>query len=144
MSVYGAPERVYVELEWYDGPRAGVADVDGEPHRFKSLFDERADDFSDLFEVWPIDPEALRLETAQWNLFVAWNDLFEAGATSTDSHPGQGGIDARWDELQSGLGAERVAVPAHARKARGKFVRSDRDRRYDASGPDYSMRWCLE
>ncbi|WP_405594401.1 hypothetical protein OG741_01840 [Streptomyces sp. NBC_01410] len=25
-------ERVYVELEWYDGPRAGLADVDVVPH----------------------------------------------------------------------------------------------------------------
>ncbi|MEU1486953.1 hypothetical protein [Streptomyces sp. NPDC005752] len=28
-------ERVYAELEWYDGPRrVGLADIDGKPHYF--------------------------------------------------------------------------------------------------------------
>jgi hypothetical protein len=40
MITYGPPERVYVENEWYDGPRAGVPNINGMPHRFKSLFDE--------------------------------------------------------------------------------------------------------
>lgn len=31
---FGPPEKVYVENDWYDGPRARVADIDGVPHRF--------------------------------------------------------------------------------------------------------------
>ncbi|MEW2181071.1 hypothetical protein AB0890_32680 [Streptomyces sp. NPDC005406] len=27
-------ERVHVELEWYDGPRVGLAYIAGEPHYF--------------------------------------------------------------------------------------------------------------
>ncbi|MEU1599593.1 hypothetical protein ABZ468_44040 [Streptomyces sp. NPDC005708] len=27
-------ERVYVELEWYDGARVGLAGIDGKPHYF--------------------------------------------------------------------------------------------------------------
>jgi hypothetical protein len=30
-------ERVHVELDWYDGPRGGLADVDGLPHYFQSV-----------------------------------------------------------------------------------------------------------
>jgi len=25
-------ERVYAELEWYDGPRVGLGDIGGKPH----------------------------------------------------------------------------------------------------------------
>ncbi len=143
MNVYGAPERVYVELEWYDGPIAGVADVNGEPHRFKRRFDVRADDYADLFDVWPIDTETLQLEIEQWNLFVAWNELYETGNASADSHPARGGINARWDEINALLRAAHGAVPAHAKSARCQLVLIDRDRRYEASGPDYLMRWSL-
>jgi hypothetical protein len=143
MKAYGATERVYVELEWCDGPIAGVADVNGAPHRFKRRFDEAADEYANLFHVWPIGDEPLRLEIEQWRLFVDWNALYEAGQAATDSHPGQGGIDARWDEITAVLEADREAVPADAKTALGQLVRIDRDRRYDASGPDYSMSWCL-
>ncbi|WP_327738300.1 hypothetical protein OG749_35445 [Streptomyces nojiriensis] len=29
--IAGGFRRVYAEFEWYDGPRAGLADVDGRP-----------------------------------------------------------------------------------------------------------------
>ena len=44
MTEYGPFENVYGELEWYDGPRSGIADVNGIPHRFKPLFDEADDE----------------------------------------------------------------------------------------------------
>jgi hypothetical protein len=41
-------EPVYVELDWYDGPRAGLASVDGVPHNFRAARDyctgEESDD----------------------------------------------------------------------------------------------------
>jgi hypothetical protein len=43
MTQYGPSETVYVENEWYDGPRAGIGDVNGVPHRYVSLFDEEED-----------------------------------------------------------------------------------------------------
>ena len=56
---FGPPETVYVENDWYDGPRAGVSDINGVPHRFKSLFDEKEDEYLATFLVWPIDEAAL-------------------------------------------------------------------------------------
>jgi hypothetical protein len=55
MIKYGPPERVYVENDWYDGPRAGIADINGMPHRFKSLFDEEVGEDVGTFMVWPVD-----------------------------------------------------------------------------------------
>lgn len=53
-------ERVYVELEWYDGPREGVADVDDW---------DRFDD-ADGYSVLPVSEDALTLEREQWAIFV--------------------------------------------------------------------------
>ncbi|MFZ3194490.1 MAG: hypothetical protein WA154_14965 [Moraxellaceae bacterium] len=53
MENFAEPEKVYVEIDWYDGPRSGVADVNGIPHYFVSFFDEEDNVFS-IFTIWPI------------------------------------------------------------------------------------------
>jgi hypothetical protein len=42
--MYGPPEQVLVEHEWYDSPRTGIAIVNGQPHRFRSQWDEAEDE----------------------------------------------------------------------------------------------------
>ena len=141
MDEYGPLENVYVEGEWWDGPRAGIADVDGRPHRFKALFDE--DDDGDLkpFLVWPIHEDELQLEIEQWRIFVEWNRRYEARLARTDSHPANGGISRRWDELQALLRTRSTEVPPEARRAAARFVRIDGASRYDFSGPCYRVQW---
>lgn len=143
MNEFGPPERVYVENERYDGPRAGVADVNGVPHRFKSLYDEADDDYLGTFLVWPIDDASLQLEIEQWQIFVEWNARYEADLSTVESHPGQGGVNLRWDEIEMTLRASREQIPADARRARVEVELLDRERRYEAGGPDYRLRWCL-
>lgn len=62
MSEYGPPERVYVENEWFDGPRAGIADLQGAPHRFKALYDDTENQSLGTFFVWPVDEITVELE----------------------------------------------------------------------------------
>lgn len=140
---YGPPERVYVENEWYDGPRSGVADINGAPHRFQSLFDETDDEYLGTFMVWPIDETSLSLEIEQWRIFVEWNALYEAGKVATDLHPGQGGINPRWDELEVLLKRSRSDIPVDAKKALAVFERVEQTNRYEPSGPDYKLRWRI-
>ncbi|MFE0646304.1 hypothetical protein ACFW2Y_32565 [Streptomyces sp. NPDC058877] len=45
-------ERVYTQLEWYDGPRVGLADIDGEPHCFQN-HNYGLGDEDDGYRVWP-------------------------------------------------------------------------------------------
>lgn len=92
--------------------------------------------------VWPIDETSLRLEIEQWRIFVEWNVLYEAEKVSTDSHPGQGGINPRWDELDVLLKRSRSDIPADAKKAIAEFERVDNMNRYEPSGPDYKLRCC--
>lgn len=131
-------ERVYVELEWYDGLREGVADVNGVPHYFQSLHWDQVGD-ADEFSVWPASEDALTLEREQWAIFAKWNQRHEAGAVTLESHPGHGGIDARYDELTALLGPHRQA-PDDARRLLGE-VRFVKGGRYRVDGVDYWVRW---
>lgn len=143
MLKYGPPEHVFVETEWYDGPRAGIANVNGLPHRFASQWDEQEDEYLGTFLVWPVHPEELLLEQEQWQIFVRWNDQYEAGTASTDTHPGNPGTNARWDELDALLAGPRAALPEAAQRARAQMVPLERERRYAESGPSYQMSWGL-
>lgn len=144
MTDFGSPEKVYVELEWYDGPRVGVADINGLPYRFKALFDEPADEYLGTFLVFPITDEALALEIEQWRIFVAWNTRYEAGEVTVESHPGHGGINSRWDEIELLLKKSRDEVPVNAKKALAKFEPLNREKRYEECGPDYALRWSIQ
>lgn len=112
--------------EWYDGPRAGIADINGMPHRFKSLFDEGEGEYLGTFMVWPVDKRVVDLEIEQWCIFVDSNALYESGHADTDSHPGHGGRNARLEEIESQLKQSRSNVPASAKRARAEVTRIDR------------------
>jgi hypothetical protein len=136
-------EKVHVETDWHDGPRAGIASIHGIPHRFKSNFDEQGDEFLSTFLVWPVSSRELELEIEQWGMFVEWNARFESGEAGTDSHPGAGGINARWDEIEAAVRQRRIDVPAGARLATAQFKRIDRKQRYEKCGPDYLLCWSF-
>ena len=143
MIQYGPPEKVYVELEWYDGPRFGIADISAVPHRFKSLFDEADDEYLGTFIVWPVATETLALEIEQWKIFVEWNSRYERGEASEKSHPGFSGQNPRWDALSELLAQSRSEVPVGAKKALAQLEHLSREGRYENDGPDYTLSWCL-
>jgi hypothetical protein len=143
MNKLNLPEKVYVENDWYDGPRSGVADINGIPHRFRSNFDEQLDEYLGTFVVWPIDDQALALEIERWQIFVAWNTRYEAGEATTESHPGHGGISARWDELERLLKQSRTEVPAAALQATAEMHDVEGSVRYASSGPGYLLSWRI-
>ena len=128
--------RVFVEVDWWDGPRAGLVDIDGEAHYFWS----RGEDFPvDHYLVWPASDAVVAMEREQWEVFVRWNQRREAGLAGIDSHPGHGGIDARYDELTALL-AEHHEPPAGARVLVAEW-RFDDGERYRLGGLGYWVRW---
>ncbi|MES4890036.1 hypothetical protein [Streptomyces sp. NPDC096012] len=131
-------ERVYAELEWHDGPRAGLADIEGRPHYFLNDDYDHADE-ADEYRVWPASEAAVDLEREQWAIFARWNERYEAGSVGPETHPGQGGLDARYDELALLLAQHRQA-PDDARRRVGE-VRFDAGARYRVEGLDYWFRW---
>lgn len=133
-------EKVYVENEWYDGPRKGVADYKGVPHRFIANFDELKG-YEDTFKLFPVTDEELTLEIEQWKIYVEWNKKYESGELTVDSHPGHGGIDKRWDEIEELLSPKRDIIPSNAIDADATFEQSDQEKRYESTGPSYGVVW---
>lgn len=48
-------DRVYTINDYYDGPRLGIADVDGVPHIYEAEFDYSSDEYGDAYFVSAID-----------------------------------------------------------------------------------------
>ncbi len=94
------PETVHMVWDIYDGVRSGIADHAGQPHYFNCIFDDEAQEYSQNFELTAIDKETLNLAQEQWNIYRAWELKFHSGIVKLDTHPGHGGIDQRYDELE--------------------------------------------
>ncbi|MCP2337520.1 hypothetical protein [Actinomadura rupiterrae] len=130
--------RVLVELHWYDGLRAGLAELDGKAHYFQSR-DPVGPVEEVEYDVWPATDNAVAMEREQWAIYLEWNQRYEAREAGLDSHPGHGGVDARHDELASLLTPHRQA-PADAWQLRADW-RFGRGARYRAEGIDTWVRW---
>lgn len=128
-------EPTYVDLEWYDGPRKGLALVDGVPHYYEGREYDRADE-ADEYLVWPASEAAVALEREQWAIFIRYQ-LSDAGL---EQYPADGGVDARYDELQLLLAPHRQA-PDGARRLVGEVRFDDGDDRYRLDGVDHWFRW---
>jgi hypothetical protein len=48
-------DRVYTLNDYYDGPRIGIADVDGVPHVYEAEFDHSSDEYGDTYFVSPVN-----------------------------------------------------------------------------------------
>ncbi|MEV6103003.1 hypothetical protein [Nocardia sp. NPDC051981] len=131
-------ERVYVESARYDWPREGLADIGGQPHYFEGQSFTRVD-AGYMFNVWPASAQAVAWELEWWANFACWDQRYIAGEAGVDTHPGRGGIDARYDELQELLAPHR-RVPANARKLLAE-TRFDKGDRYRVDGTDMWFRW---
>ena len=143
MTNFGPQQHVCVENEWYDGPVAGIVDTNGHPHRFRRIFDEAEDEYSEAFFLWPVKNEELALEIEQWQIYVEFNTRYEAGIVGTELHPGHGNINKRWDEIHALLKPNRSQVPSNATKALANFEWIDRENRYEVSGPNYTLGWIF-
>ncbi len=106
------PEQVYMVWDIYDGVRSGIADFHGEPHYFESRFSEDIDDFSELFDLKKIDAKTLEIAIEQWAIYRDWEAEFHSGQVSLQTHPGHGGVDERYDELEAELKPRISAAPS--------------------------------
>ncbi|MBK3574789.1 hypothetical protein JHN63_13385 [Streptomyces sp. MBT65] len=128
-------EPTYVDLEWYDGPRKGLALIHGVPHYYEGWeYDARDEAYE--YAVWPASEAAVAMEREQWAIFVRYQVSDPRG----DEHPGLEGIDARYDELDLLLAPHRQA-PEGARRLLGEMRFDDGDDRYRLDGVDHWFRW---
>jgi hypothetical protein len=82
-----ALDKVYTVTDYYDGPRAGVAEFRGQPHYYECQFDETSDNWSDTFLLRPIDSETFKLALEDWDIWERWNVAREAEEVDLDTSP---------------------------------------------------------
>jgi hypothetical protein len=119
-------ERVHTVNNYYDGPRLGAADLGGRPHLYESIFDEAADEYSDLFWVMPIDESRFSLVMEAWAIWLRWQAAFRSGNASSDTHPALPEDRQRRDELKEAIGPlECDPATSQLKSARFRGSRSD-------------------
>jgi hypothetical protein len=79
-----AYETVYTITDWYDGARAGVADCGGKPHFYQCKHDYGPDE---EYVLSPLSDELFQLALEDWAIWLRWEDAFDAGQTSIETHP---------------------------------------------------------
>jgi hypothetical protein len=80
-------EEVHLVLDYWDGPREGVADYGGTPHYFRAVFDEKRDEWTDVFILSPLDLDTYRMVIERHEIWQRWQQAFDSGAVTIDSHP---------------------------------------------------------
>jgi hypothetical protein len=105
-------EQVFTVTDYYDGPRAGIANYHGQPHFYKCIFNEAKDDYLELFRLTPLNTEIFQLAMADWNI---WRQ------TDVSTHPALPHEANRHAELRRILERSIVTDPDRAILRVGRF-----------------------
>lgn len=115
-------ESVFTVTEYYDGPRKGIANYQGRPHFYDCVFDEASDgDYSDLFQLTPVDKEIFELAMEDWGIWRRWEIAFHAGKADIATHPALPHETKRHTELKILLDKSLVTDNSKAFAVIGQF-----------------------
>jgi len=104
-------EHVYMVWDYYDGPVSGIADLNGTPHYFQGIYDEKEQEYSEVFEATPIDDDLLKFALENQAIYREWEIKFQSGLVEKTTHPGNGGQNNRYDELEVLIREKIEALP---------------------------------
>jgi hypothetical protein len=120
-------DRVHTVNDYYDGPRRGVADVDGVPHIYEAEFDHSSDEYGDTYFVSPIDKGLMALILEDWQIWLRWDSAFKRGEVSVESHPASPEDRERHEALKIAIGDRLQVDRAQAKYVRARFATSPHD-----------------
>lgn len=112
---------VFTVDDYHDGPRRGVANFRGSPHYYTCVFDDKLDDYSDVYTLTPINQQALKAALESWEMFLRWRAAFEAGQVSRTTHPALPQDSNRYGEARRVLEQEIESKRGTAFRIRGDF-----------------------
>lgn len=80
-------EPAHTMTDWYDGPRRGVATVNGRPHIYESCWSDIDSDDDDVFVLSPISDDVFSAAIEDWEIWTRWEVAFKNGNTTIEAHP---------------------------------------------------------
>jgi hypothetical protein len=113
-------EIVYTVTDYYDGPRAGIADFNGSPHYYECLFDD-SKGYLDIFQLSPIEHETFQLALEDWAIWRRWKRAYHEGLADQSTHPALPRERQRHEELQVILERRLKIKEDQAIQAKGDF-----------------------
>ncbi len=133
-------EIVHTLTNWYDGPRRGIADYQGQPHLFESEWRD-SEDSDDTFLLMAIDQDTLTLALEDWEIWCRWRTAFDQGKATVETHPALPEDRSRHEELKRMLEGRLVIEPGRAIRKKAEFrVRKYPNGNEYASCP-FEVRW---
>lgn len=114
-------QRVHTMTDYYDGPRKGIADLDGRPHLYESEWDDLADNYAFTFRLSPVTADIFALATESWHIWLRWETAFHRGQTTQDTHPALSKDRTRFLELEPVLEAKLRIDEVNYVRAHGDF-----------------------
>ena len=134
-------ELVYTMTDYYNGPRGGIANFNGTPHLYESMYTDFTEDTGyDVFLLQATDAETLTLAEEDWEIWLRWEAAFYAKIADLSTHPALPKDRRRYEELQTLLAARLTINPQAALRATAEFI-WDRDRQWNEGR--LMARWTL-
>ena len=134
-------ERVYTIIDWYDGPRLGVADYNGIPHVYKSAWDDKEDDWADYYYLKPIDKNSLSLILEEWEIWQKWDSAFKEGKVKSSPDHVLPEDEERYKELKILLVSVYEIDLLKAKRAYGDFQVSEIQESFDLETEQMIVKW---
>ena len=102
-------ETVHTITDWYDGPRRGVAMVDGRPHLYESCWNDIDSNEETLYLLTPISEELLANAIEDWEIWKRWSHAHKLGKASIETHPALPSDQARHAQLAALLKKQLIS-----------------------------------
>jgi len=133
-------ERVYTVIDFWDGPRGGVADFRGVPHVYRSVFRTDIDEWDDdRFYLSPLTPQEAALAREHWSIWQRFAEHYRGKVAPVPTDRRDWGALpedlARHRELCRRLPLVYIIHPDECIVARAEFRR--------AAGPPHYGPWDL-
>jgi len=120
-------ETVHIVLDFFDCPRSGVADYQGNPHYFSCDWDEATGDYGHSFSLFPINDQFMEIALAQLEISQQGVLAFSSGIYSANTNVGHRDIDQHYNQLQQLIDAFIKVLPASQIHLNGNFQRLQND-----------------
>jgi hypothetical protein len=136
-------QALYTIEDYYDGPRSGVADFEGRPHYYRSIYLDAAqwNPDEDRFELSPVTLEVQAAACEAAAIFKRWDTMRQATPSFTYTDEEFGALPeerARYHEL------ERFLESSYAAAARTRRILVHGEFRVCESSPSrLQVRWRL-